>query len=227
MKVALGSAFRNSASHGHLPRYEAQMCDLRDRLADFGHSLFPVLVEGDSTDDTKAQLEAMLNRFANGVLGDVTHGGPWFGSTEAPERFRALAGVGNGILSRVPDDATVLVYVESDLIWDGRTMLNCLGRLSHDVDVVSPLIFAGKYFYDVFAYRGLDGNRFAPFHPYHSMLNGFSEVSSVGSCLVMKADVARNCRIPLEEGLVGFCRDARSKGYRIWVDTRAGIVRHP
>lgn len=230
MRVTIGSAFRNSARNQHLGRYEAQLFQLRDLLRVHGHSLDVVFVEGDSVDTTARNLADILRRFGPGRLEDVSHGGPVYGSTESPVRMQALCGVGNGILANVPKETDVLVYVESDLIWDPVTIWGLMQRLSSDVDVVAPLIFAGKHFYDVFAFRGLDGERFSPFVPWHSSFtNAVSpliEVGSAGSCLVMKGEVARTCRIPPEDALVGFCRNAKSAGYRIWVDS-AGTVRHP
>ena len=93
---------------------------------------------------------------------------------------------------------------------------------------VGPLIFAGDAFYDIFAYRDVDGNRFGPFAPFHPLLEtrAFVEVGSVGSCLVMKGEVARKCRVDDASGLVGFCADARRNGFRIWVGSDR-TVRHP
>lgn len=241
MKIALGSAFRNSKSR--LARYFEQVQALQDALLARGDSLHLGLVEGDSTDRTLTLLQQKLVSFTGTII-DRSHGGPVYGSTEHPDRFRALQGVGNGILESCPLDADVLVYVESDLLWDAATIIQCIDRLKVGVDVIAPMIFAGTTFYDVFAFRGLDGSRFAPFAPYHmsvaeagavtssispsglSVPGGLVEVSSAGSCLVMRAEVAWQCRVPPEDGLVGFCRDARTKGFKIWADFD-GIVRHP
>lgn len=226
MKIVLGSAFRNSAGR-QIDNYLVQANALRNVLAARGDSLFVVAAEGDSTDRTRAELDRLLTVIP-GVRVDCSHGGPVFGSTEDPARFRALAGVGNAILSNVPADADVLVYVESDLLWRAEEILSLITALSPEIHVIAPMIWAGAAFYDVFAFRGMDGERFSPFSPYHSSLGegDFHEISSAGSCLVMWADVARACRVPPEDGLVGFCRDARSRGFRIWLD-RAGNVRHP
>jgi hypothetical protein len=94
------------------------------------------------------------------------------------------------------------------------------------VDVVSPLVFAGEAFYDIWAFRK-SGIRFGPFYPFHHelVLDGLTEVDSVGSCLVMRAAVARAVRMS-DGALVEFCNNARSRGYRVWVDAREQI-RHP
>lgn len=227
MKITLGSAFRNSAGR-QIDNYLLQAHGLREALVAMGHELFIVAAEGDSTDRTQQELDRMLGVLP-GVRVDCTHGGPVFGSTEEPARFKALAGVGNAILANVPKDTHALVYVESDLLWAPHEILNLLEHLHEgEIDVVAPLVYAGSCFYDVFAFRGMDGERFSPFHPFHSSINGklMTEISSAGSCLVMRAQVAHECRVPPEDGLVGFCRDARARGYRIWLD-KSGIVRHP
>jgi hypothetical protein len=86
-------------------------------------------------------------------------------------------------------------------------------------------VFAGEAFYDIFAFRK-SGRRFAPFPPFHEELGGLTEVDSAGSCLVMKADVARQCRMNDKSGLVSFCDDARAKGFQVWVDPSLRIY-HP
>lgn len=224
MKIVLGSAFRNSAGR-QIDRYFSQARTLRNALEHQGHSLFVVASEGDSSDNTPHVLDVELTTIP-GKRVTYNHGGPWFGSTEAPERFKALQGVGNSILEAVPDDAGILIYVESDLIWSNTTLLALLDRVLVDgLDVVSPLVFAGEAFYDIFAFRK-SGSRFGPFPPFHPELNGLTEVDSTGSCLVMKADVARKARVSDHNGLVGFCDEARSKGFHVWVDPDQRIF-HP
>jgi hypothetical protein len=127
----------------------------------------------------------------------------------------------------VHDEDDVLVYVESDLVWDAPTIVRLVSQVKPGTDVVAPLIFAGEHFYDVWAFRK-NGARFGPFHPYHSELNhdGLTVVDSVGSCLIMRGEVARRCRIIDDEALVGFSRDVWAKGYNIHCDSRER-VRHP
>jgi hypothetical protein len=229
-KVAIGSAFRNSASW-QVERYFTQVYRYEKELIKHGWGCRVIAVEGDSiTDETRQSIEKWADIYCIELnLVQANHGGPEFGSVESLERFAALSKVGNAILERVEVDDDIVVYVESDLLWRPDTLLRLGSQvLEKDLDVVSPLVFAGQHFYDVWGFRGLDNARFAPFHPYHSMLNldGLTEVSSVGSCLVMRAQVANDCRIIDNECLVGFCKDARNKGYKIWVDARERI-NHP
>ena len=219
--VAVGSAFRN-ARH-YLPRYFAQVAQLAEHLYP-SCSVRVIAAEGDSVDGTR---ECLRGVGAEVVACD--HGQPWFGSTEAPERFAALSRVGNAVFGAVRESDDVLVYVESDLVWTASTvkaLVNMALSRRDGFDVFAPLIFAGANFYDVWAFRK-NGARFGPFPPYHPEVNGqLTEVDSAGSCLVMRAEVARRCRIRNNYCLVGWCEDARVNGYRIAVDPLLR-VEHP
>jgi hypothetical protein len=224
------SAFRNTLPTA-IDRYFRQASAYRDVLKEHGWNFRLAVVEGDSgNDDVWKRLYRTASRYnLECYISDATHGGPVFGSVVSAERFKALSKVGNRMLSLVQPEDDIVVYVESDLIWHERIMLHLGAQvLDHDLDIVSPLVMAGDNFYDVWAFRGLDGAHFAPFKPYYHALHpmGLTLVNSVGSCLVMKGEVARNCRIINDNCLVGFCEDARDKGYRVWVDSRMK-VNHP
>lgn len=215
MKIAIGSAFRNMA--WRLGDYFTRVEALRQHAGP-DHTVRVIAVEGDSKDDTYNALRAVGPSV---TVHKCSHGGPVYGSTEAPERMRALSRVGNAIFNGVNDDDDVLVYVESDLIWDPHTigsLIDMAVRRDGGYDVFAPLVFAGLSFYDVWGFRK-DGARFAPFPPYHSGLapTGLTEVDSAGSCLVMRAEVARTIRITNDYCLAGWCEAARGKGYRIAV----------
>jgi hypothetical protein len=121
------------------------------------------------------------------------------------------------------------VYVESDLIWGAGaiwTLIDMALNRESGFDVFAPMIFAGDYFYDVWGYRK-NGSRFTPQPPYHpDLVNGLTEVDSVGSCLVMRAEVAEVCRIRNDYALVGWCEDARAHGYKIAVHPNLKVY-HP
>lgn len=247
MNIVLGSAFRNS-SNAHITRWADQCHALESYLYSIpGRGILGltqddplrfrvIAVEGDSINDTQAQLHRECKRRGLELdLRTCNHGGRVFGSTEDEDRLKALSLVGNAILGGVRLIDDVMVYVESDLVWSADTITRLITRVLEGYDVIAPLIFAGEHFYDVFVYRGTDGNRFSPFYPYHHSLSVNEEksilplpveVSSVGSCLVMKADVARTCRIRNGNALLGFCEDVRSKRYKVWVD-KTERIEHP
>jgi hypothetical protein len=235
--VCMLSAFRHSLP-AQIERYFRQADAYRNALKERGWGFRLRLVEGDSgNNDVWIRIANCAKRYdIECYLRDASHGGPVFGSIVSKERFEALSKVGNWMLEQVQSDDDVVVYVESDLIWHEQTMLHLGAQLlDYDLDIVSPLIMAGENFYDVWAFRGLDRAHFAPFKPYHRSLaegfalrnrEGLTELYSVGSCLVMKGEVARTCRIIDNNCLVGFCEDARTRGYKVWVDTRVKVS-HP
>lgn len=226
MNVVIGSAFRNSTRY--MMRYLNQVARLKLQLGS-ASKVRVIAAEGDSTDSTEPMLRSVQGIDIEVVKCD--HGGPVYGSTEHTDRMVALSKICNTIFDAVREEDDILFYVESDLIWDALTaqlLIEYARRREQGYDIFAPMPFAGANFYDVWGFRGIDGERFAPFAPYHSSLkqNAFTEVSSVGSALVMPAYVARECRVKNDYCLVGWCEDARSKGYRIAVDSSLRIA-HP
>lgn len=227
--LVVGSAFRNST--GYLTRYFTQVANLKEALA----GRFDVrvsAVEGDSVDGTREQLCHVAGLF--GIDCTVTvaaHGQRWFGSTEEPDRMAALSGVGNAILDSVRDTDDLVWYVESDLLWKAGTIVDLIASFGGtDFDSVSPLPFAGDAFYDIWGFRGLDGQRYSPFPPFHRELvdaPGLVELSSAGSGLLMGGYLARDRHARMTDGcLVEFCTKARALGYRFAVNP-ALRINHP
>lgn len=222
--IVVGSAFRNAAGR-QVTRWLDQVMVLKSYVV--GGNVRAVAVEGDSTDMTRQHLmQGAAARNLDLDLRTCNHGGPVFGSVESSARMKALAKVGTEIMSGVTEDDDILVYVESDLIWDAATISQIIDMVVAFPDrVIAPLVFAGPNFYDVWGFRK-DGTRFSPFPPYHDGLNptGLTEIDSAGSCLVMAADASH---IPFtDECLVGWCGNAQQEGYRIFVSADHSI-RHP
>ena len=229
MKLVVLSFFRNAAG-GQVQRFMQRVADLAEAHRD----VHVVAVYGDCVDNTAESLQAHADvRSIPLTLVSHDHGGPVYGSTEHPDRLRALSGLANAGLDAVlslTKGACVVLYVESDLIWDAQTVLRLMDKLdkTRDADVIAPLIFAGENFYDVYAYRGLDGLRFSPQKPYHHLLHHtlLTEVSSVGSCFVMEGWVLKDSRIRNEQALPGLWQQARKLGHRVYVDPTEK-VQHP
>jgi hypothetical protein len=224
MKVQVVSAFRNMS--GRIPKYYQQVHALRvafENRVEVG----VVACTGDNTDGTREDLLwAQGNWALPTTIVDYSHGGPAWGSTEEGERLAKLSGVLNAALDGVAADTDYVLYVESDLLWDPYQAHDLVAEVVRDpvtFQVVAPLVYAGADFYDVWGHRGTDGERFAPFPPYHESLTGLLdeecvvEVSSVGSCLAMAGVVARTVRVDNGNALVGWCQAARDAGYRIGV----------
>jgi len=236
MRVVLGSIFRNSTPY--LDRYFAQVGALANELRERGDTLRPILAEGDSTDGTFEQLQERTTALqAEGVaceLIQVSHGGPEYGSVDKAERWRNISRVCNALLDLVQPDDDMLIYVESDLIWEPATMLQLLHNASlTGVGVAVPMCFLDgtRQFYDIWGHRrnSLNFQPHAPFHPDLETWRGATllGMDSAGSCLVMLADVARRSRFdPADQGIVGWCASIRSLGQGIWLDPSVTVV-HP
>lgn len=233
MNVTLCSAFRNTVPY--LPRYFAQIDGLDHALYEQGHKLTFVWGEGDSADGTKKALLAARYRFQATVV-DCTHGGKVYGSVVNVQRFRQLAYVGRRIFAAIPDDADVVVYCESDLVWEPATLVALIERVaSGECAVIAPMVFLRRdgwpvdppAFYDVFAYRA-DGQHFThqpPYHPAYVADRPF-QVDSVGSCVVMRGEIARRLIFDEQTIFPDLCRQIRAGGDSVWVDPTLACYHH-
>jgi len=219
------SAFRNMS--GRIHNYLTQVGHLM-----WGFNPRVVAVEGDSTDDTRDQLIAISG--LKGIDLDLVthnHGLRVFGSTEHADRLQALTGVLMAGMSRVRSDDEVVLYVESDLLWDFPTIQAIHKLLRPGIrDIVAPLTFAGDNFYDIWGFRK-NGTRFSPFPPYHPDIASdpaplTPSMDSVGSCLMFRSEIARRVTPVGEEALVSWCHGARNLGYKI-VASMKHRIHHP
>lgn len=227
MRITVVSSFRNMA--GRIEPYFARVCALQSHA---GAAMVRVIaVEGDSTDGTAAELARAAGRMAVPLtLVEHSHGKRVFGSTEEPERLRALTGVMMAGMDAVESADDGVIVVESDLLWHPHqvgSVLDLAMRREGGFDVVAPMVFAGRHFYDTWGFRK-GGERFGPFRPHHSALTvvGLTEMDSVGSCLAMRGEVARRVRPIGDEAIVSWCAGARAAGYRIAVAPEFS-VEHP
>lgn len=137
------------------------------------------------------------------------------------------ASIGNqGIEKALEGDCDFILFVESDLCipYDLVDLL-----VSLDLDIVAPLVFLGGLFYDSWGFRDLEGRKIDSIN-INSMDNYPVELSSVGSCVLFRAEIFRKgirFHGPHETGLlVGVCTDARKQGYKVWTHPSISIV-HP
>lgn len=228
-RVAVGSAFRDCAHS--VMRYVLRVASLKIQLGP-DYDVRIIAVEGDSSDTTRqALLFAAACHNVQIDLRTCNHGRPWFGSVVSEDRMTNMSKVGNAIFDGVAWNDDVLLYVESDLLWEpdmAAELVRSAAERRQGFDVISPTILAGPNFYDIWAFRKVNGEGLSPFLNDHPVVNDgdIYELGSVGSCLAMRGDVARACRIRDNNCLVGWCADARSQGYRIGYNP-ALIVRHP
>lgn len=239
-RIAIASIFRNST--GYIDRYVKQVADLSGTLCGPGFDIHLIAAEGDSTDGTfgmlKERLHYLYGRIQNVstasqlTLFQANHGGPVFGSVDDAQRWRNISYVCNKVLDSVEEDDDYVLYVESDLIWDAETMQYLLGHLhmQQHIDAVAPLSIhqPTKLMYDTWGHRA-EGSQFRQHYPYHPSMRGTKmiKLDSAGSCIVMRGEVARECRFtPPEMGIVGFGKDINDHGYQLWLDPTLQVY-HP
>lgn len=116
MNIVVGSAFRNASRY--LNRYLAQIMALREHVDEPRHHVRVIAVEGDSHDGTAETLLARADLWDIDIdVINCDHGHPEFGSTESPVRMRELSKVCAAIHGGLRPHDDVLLYVESDLVW--------------------------------------------------------------------------------------------------------------
>jgi len=222
MNLAILSCFRNSSPE-FVRLYCCRVSGLLRSTIGTGLNVELLAAWGDSTNDTRGNLMSMLPTLGIPFkLVERHHGFPDMGSSEHPDRLRGFAFAANGTFESVSEHVDAAAYIESDLIWQTDTLLAAIRHVKSGRDVVAVPVFCGeghKVFYDIWGFRGLDGERYGPFPPHHRELNQgqLTELSAAGSFLVMSGAVARACRCS-DQALVGFCADARAKGFKVWTD---------
>lgn len=232
MNVALCSIFRDSEHY--LDRYFDQIDSLERILGLHGHQLRLILAEGDSSDHTFHNLEEQVAFYYSAALLQCHHGGPKFGSVNDDTRWRQSSYVWSKVWEELKPEDDVVVYLESDLIWDAMSLFGLIviahENPEHANDAVAPMVWLREppTFYDTWGFRR-KGVCFSPDPPYHSDLvrSGLFEIESAGSCIVFRGEVARAAKFdPPELAVVGLCQNMRSKGYRLWLDPMVSII-HP
>ena len=218
--VAICSLFRNSAAY--VDSFRAMVTS----QARPGIELVFSFVEGDSTDDTFARLQAWARDDARVLLSkrDVEP------VTDFADRVTKWAALGNVAIDQaLTTSCDRLLWCESDLVLPNDLLEQLVPE---PCDIVAPAIFLGSMFYDTWGFRGVDGVRFSNHAPYHGEFRHHALVplSSVGSCVLFRRtlfDRGVRFRGSYDDGLlVGVCRDATALGFATFMDSRVAIL-HP
>lgn len=187
------SIFNNSEDY--IERYFQQVKEFNPYL---------ILLEGDSTDNTYSMLQERIKQF-DGILLKRDKG-KVYDSVIDKRRFKQLADLWNELLDLIPEEATKVCLIESDLIWQPSD-LSFLLELVEDYNFVCPYIIRDNKFYDIWGYRYL--NKIGFEQDLGSLANQIEQLHSAGSFLVMQADIARQNRISEKNAVVGFCESAK------------------
>ncbi len=227
MIVQIGSIVRDAT--GYLPRYFEQVQALREALTARGDSLHVAVTEGDSTDLSWPMLQNWAGHRTGRRVFKFDLAGQKFGSVNVPQRWANIARTWNHMLESIKSDAfNIFIYVEADLIWQPATMLNLIYDL-HYVAAVAPMsMHQSGFFYDTWGHRA-GGINFSNNPPYHYALPNVQagqlmRLDSAGSCIVMRDDVARECRLAEQDAMIG--HDINSKGFGLWLDPEQKVI-HP
>lgn len=226
MLIYVMSLWRNDADR-HLRHRAVHLLSKRSRQ----HELRWLWIVGDCDDDTEAclhyidrnrnhpeneQFDVTIIRDDTGIVGEDVEARRRRGSATATEMF-----------SHIPAAADYVLLHESDL--------------QSEIDIVDQLFDAGNgapiagwptinmnaaaQFYDMWAYRDLDGREFLhrdPFSQQYVPDQPF-RVGSFGSVWLAPADLVRG-RIITDRAIVELCEQWRAEGVQLWCDPRIPIV---
>lgn len=194
------------------------------------------LNEGDSVDETLAELQAWAVEDDRITVVKHDTGLARQHHTSRSERMQAVSEAGNAAWERIATDAwgDYALMLESDLLYTPDLLRQLLIRKPTEADIFSPFIWitvnGALRFYDVWAFRTLDGKLFKPAAPawyFGRFSDAPFEVESVGSVVLFKMEVITGgSRLTYDEAIVGLCKQARERGYRIFADPAIHIL-HP
>ena len=211
-QVVMLSLWRNDSSRNFLDRVTHLLSKSYPRLR-------WVWVVGDSRDLT----ETLLRDVAKGHNGhrsiEVIRADTGIEGDEPPDRMRRLSLTASAGLDAVtPADDYVLIH-ESDLISPVDLVERFLESGRSPI-AGWPVLGEANVFYDIWAYRGMDGLKFTGLPPYHQSYkaDALFEVSSVGSCWMFRAEDALAGVRCEKWGAVELCQKLKRLGRRIWVD---------
>lgn len=215
--MILASVFRDSA--GYLDRYQAQIKALREEM-----DVYVVAVEGDSRDDTWQLLQD-----TDFYVLKSEHGGPSYGSTDHPVRWRQIASACNVAMiaaTRLCEPDEPFCYIESDLIWEPETILTLVDDLTR-VAAVAPMSMCQGRFYDTWGYRR-NGERFVAEAPYHPRIttDSLTPIESAGSCFVTLGHYLPFLNFSPDTCIRGIGQSLSDNGWQLFLDPTVS-VEHP
>lgn len=217
-KIAVCSLFRDNASDVMRTFLE------RARWQYDASKIVHICIEGDSVDDTYAQLKKITG--FKTIVEKMDQGTVKIGSFAEPSRLKALAQLWNRALDIAVTEKAYFTFLLDSDITVPPPVINKL--VSHNKDVIAPMLYFENsvFFRDSWAYHK-DGENFLNRYPYHKayMNNKVFEVDGVG-CPLMKYEVlARGARCGDEE-VRTLSANIKSLGYKVLVDPELAIY-HP
>jgi hypothetical protein len=215
-RVAIMSLWQNDAA-----TVEARAAHLLEK-SHYG-PLRWVWVVGDSSDETEARLQAIVDAHYEKDITIVRHDTHIIGEAPATRLVR-LSETANAGLDAVRANDDYWLLHESDL----RSPVSLVTRfLNTGKCPIAGWVTLGEsdVFYDTFAYRK-DGVMFSNSVPYHRCYwpDRLFEVDCVGSCWMAHAEDIRAGVRCHEQGVIDLCQQFKERGRTLWVDPRISIV---
>jgi len=194
------------------------------------------LCEGDSADNTLAELQAWAVEDERITIVKHDTGIAHHAHSTRPERMQALSRNGNVGWDKIAADnwGDMAWMIESDLLIHPTLLRRMIERRPAVADIFAPMIWiavnGGIRFYDLWAYRK-NGEMFRPTPPaWYVARYGDDpfEVDSVGSVVLFKMDLIRaGLRLSEETCVLGMCNRAREEmNARVFVDPALNVL-HP
>lgn len=235
MNIAVCSMFRDSQvwcgqEINQVDRYFRQ---LMKQTCGF-KNITVVGMEGNSVDNTMEKLQEYVDMFPNVHIYNQTNEYDTVASIENDNRLKGLSRVGDMLISKVLqiEDLDYVLWIESDLIFDISLIKDLLFAASHYTQrdcIIAPMIYLDKkgIFYDTWGFRELDGTRWTERHRERvALTNPLKEMSSIGSCALIDANLLR-CGVRFGQGaFVELCERARHIGGKVYVDVNTKVY-HP
>lgn len=232
-RVSIWSLFRDDAGE-NIARYRQQIWGLQ-----YPAGLLRIYcVEGDSRDNTLGELQAWAVEDDRVTVVKHDTGLPRMRHTPHAGRLRCLSETGNTALDVLAADrwGDLAMLIESDLQFKPDILWQLIADKPKDEAVISPFIWIAKpdrswlQFYDVWAFRGLDGVCFPAMPPEYFIVHYPAqpfEVESVGSMVLMDAKpIYDGVRYTPDAAIRGICHQYRQRGLKIYADPKANIL-HP
>lgn len=194
-------------------------------------------IVGDSTDGTAELLEEAAGGGAGlGLEVEIINGDTGIAGEDLATRRRRLSATATILFAAIDPRADLVLLHESDLRSSDLVIEELLAAVFDVAEEGSSIrhavagwptieLEAQPQFYDVWAYRDLDGRPFSARAPY---ARGYRrrqpfEVSSFGSVWLAPADLVRG-RVLEELAILDLCRQWRAEGVRLWCDPRVAVV---
>ena len=193
-------------------------------------------VEGNSQDNTYEILEQEKNKGDfNITLIKEESNNKSVGSFTTKERISTLSRCKCLGLDAIKDDCDYILCIESDLIIYDNFFLYKLLEAFNKIDklgIIAPIITLDSvpvYFYDTWAFRDKKCNKWNNYwvwnQDYVDSIQ-YIEMTSIGSCSLIKADLVRSGCSFGEGDYPQMCSDILKSGHKVFCDKRLHIY-HP